>query len=81
MTVRELIEKLKTFSPDDYVVVDGYEEGCDDPVVTTINLILDANWISTGLVSGKARGWAGKHDYAAADDLGAREVVRIGRRG
>jgi hypothetical protein len=76
MTVRELIEKLKTFSPDDYVVVDGYEEGCDDPIVTTISLILDANWTSNG----KARSWAGKHDYAAADDLAAREVVRIGRR-
>ena len=75
MTVRELIEKLQTFEPDTYVVVDGYEEGCDDPIVTTINLILDSNWNGTT----KVQSWAGLHDYATANDLAAREVVRIGR--
>jgi hypothetical protein len=76
MTVRELIEKLQTFEPDTYVVVDGYEEGCDDPIVTTISLVFDANWNGTE----KVRSWAGLHDYAAPDDLAAREAVRIGRR-
>jgi hypothetical protein len=75
MTVRELIEKLQTFKPDTYVVVDGYEEGCDDPVVTTIKLVLDSNWNGTE----KTRGYAGLHDYAAPDNLAAQEVVRIGR--
>ena len=75
MTVQELIEKLQTFAPNTYVVVDGYEEGCDDPIVTTIKLILDSNWNGTE----KVRGWAGLHDYAAAEDLATQEVVRIGR--
>ena len=29
MTVRELIEKLKTFPQDSMVVTDGYEDGFD----------------------------------------------------
>ena len=75
MTVRELIEKLQTFEPDMDVVVDGYEEGCDDPIVTTISLIMDANWTGTE----KSRSWAGLHDYAAPNDLAARQAVSIGR--
>lgn len=75
MTVRELIEKLQAFDPNMDVVVDGYEEGCDDPIVTTIKLIFDSNWTGTE----KSRSWAGLHDYAAPNDLASREAVRIGR--
>lgn len=75
MTVRELIEKLQTFHPDLDVVVDGYEEGCDDPIVTTIQLIFDSNWDGVE----KPRSWAGKHDCAPPNDLASRQAVRIGR--
>lgn len=35
MTVRQLIEKLSTFDPNTLVLVDGYEWGCELPVVRT----------------------------------------------
>lgn len=33
MTVQELIGRLREMDPDHQVLVDGYESGCDEPVV------------------------------------------------
>lgn len=35
MTIKELIEKLKEFDQDMPVVVNGYEGGFDNPVIST----------------------------------------------
>lgn len=59
MTVKELIEKLGEYDPDMIVVVDGYEEGYDNPSVFTTDIVLDTNWDGVG----KSTSWAGRHEY------------------
>lgn len=48
MTVKELIEILSKFSPDEKIVVSGYEDGFDDIVSVDKELIVanpdHANW-------------------------------------
>ena len=43
MTKKELIEKLKDYPDNVLIVVDGYEEGYDDPRITECELKLNAN--------------------------------------
>lgn len=59
MTVKELIEKLGEYDPDTVVVVNGYEEGYDNPDVFTTDIVLDTNWDGAG----KPTYWAGRHEY------------------
>jgi hypothetical protein len=67
MTVKELIEKLSSHDPDMMVVVDGYEEGYDDPRVNTVEIILDVNWDGEK----KPTHWSGRHEYAYEDEKSA----------
>lgn len=73
MTVKELIEKLAEYDPDATVVVDGYEDGYDDPRVGTVDVVLDSNWDGER----KRTGWSGRHEYA--DHLASTRAVLIGR--
>lgn len=59
MTVRELIQKLGEYDPDAVVVVDGYEEGYDDPSVFVTDIVLDTNWRE----GKKHTPWSGRHEY------------------
>lgn len=43
MNVGELIGLLRRHAPAPPVVVDGYEEGYDDPTVAVQNVVVDAN--------------------------------------
>ena len=54
MTVNELLQLLKGYSPDLRVVVNGYEEGYDDPSPEQLSVIRVA------LNTGKSR-WEGQH--------------------
>ena len=54
MTVNELLELLKDYSPDLRVVVNGYEEGYDDLSPEQLSVIRVA------LDTGKRR-WEGRH--------------------
>lgn len=40
ITVGELIEKLSTHPPDLLVLVDGYEDGYDDPIISEHMVVL-----------------------------------------
>lgn len=75
MTVRELIEQLSKFEPDMKVVVDGYEEGYDDPVVCTAEILIDSN-ITDGR---KDKHWSGRHSYVWREGERGTKVVRVGR--
>jgi predicted AAA+ superfamily ATPase len=47
MKVKELIEKLQKFDPEIIVVVDGYEDGVNepqDPCIININLNVNEEW-------------------------------------
>jgi hypothetical protein len=75
MTVKELIQKLGEYDPDMIVVVDGYEEGYDDPQVFTTEIILDTNWDGQG----KPTSWSGRHEYVGVDDGPGVKAVVVGR--
>jgi hypothetical protein len=75
MTVKELIEKLGNYDPDMIVVVDGYEEGYDNPSVFTTDIVLDTNWDG----SGKSTSWAGRHEYASEEGSNVVKAVVVGR--
>jgi hypothetical protein len=60
MTVGELISNLQMYDSNMRVVVDGYEDGCDDPKLKITDVVFDSNW--TG--SEKIHDWSGRHDYA-----------------
>lgn len=72
MTVKELIEKLGEYDPDMMVVVDGYEEGYDDPRVLTGEIVLDTNWDGKG----KPTHWAGRHEYNSMYEKKQGQVVK-----
>jgi hypothetical protein len=44
MTVFELIELLKMVPGDSMVVIPGYEDGFDNPKITSGTIVPDANW-------------------------------------
>lgn len=61
MKVSELIEILGKCDPNMRVVVDGYEDGYDDPKITSsTRVVIDANWDG----SKKNTVWSGRHDFA-----------------
>jgi hypothetical protein len=51
MKVRELLNQLEGVDPDSQIVVDGYEAGYDDPVITYIRAYKKEEPI--GIYSGK----------------------------
>ncbi len=58
MTVADLIDALKLYPSDMYVVVDGYEGGYDDPVVATHPAYRDVH-----LDKKKGWWWGAQGDY------------------
>lgn len=77
MTVKELIQKLSEYDPNMTVVVDGYEDGYDDPSVFTTEIVLDSNWDGKG----KRTPWSGRHEYNSVhdDDGSGIKAVVVGR--
>ena len=70
MTVRELIDKLKTLEQDRTIYVDGYEYGyCD---VTRI----DTDWVVRDVNN---QSWCGPHDSSRGDDRCGVESYIISR--
>jgi hypothetical protein len=73
MTVKELREILSQYDDDTVVVVDGYEDGFDDPTPRLGYAVLrpgDGNvW------------WSGRHKNAEFAPEGATEVLVLSRRG
>lgn len=68
ITVKALIDLLASFPPEARVVVDGYEDGCDNVTRDSLSLIKarpnpDARWWDgeNNNASGKAEG----HDFSA----------------
>jgi hypothetical protein len=59
MKVSDLIEKLKELDQDKYIVINGYEGGCDFPnFFTKARILLDQN----------TEWYYGKHDYIFPHD-------------
>jgi hypothetical protein len=77
VTVKELIQKLGEYDPDMVVVVDGYEEGYDDPSVFAIEIVLDTNWDGEK----KPTSWSGRHEYKSSyeDNGPGVKAVVVGR--
>lgn len=77
MTIKELIQKLGEYDPDTVVVVDGYEEGYDDPSVFTTEIVLDTNWDGEK----KPTSWEGRHEYFSVNEENgpAVKAVVVGR--
>jgi hypothetical protein len=75
MTVEELIEKLKEFDPQTRVVVDGYEDGFDEPKVKEEEVVIDANWDGQK----KPTHWCGRHDWGDHSTAPNTPVVVVGR--
>lgn len=77
MTVNELIERLKAFPGDERVVVFGYQDGYDDPVVYAcpVDIIFDTNWNGNSKVDGSI----GRHDTPVNLDMSQwKRAVLIG---
>ena len=75
MTVSELIEKLKGYNGGLRVVVDGYEEGYDDPDVFIGAAVLEENWDGEK----KVESWHGRHEEVSPYSDGGVTVLVIGR--
>jgi len=75
MTVSELIELLKQQDPNAMVVVDGYEDGYDEPRVLAGEAVINANWDG----SRKKTTWSGRHDVGYREDERKTTVVVVGR--
>jgi len=59
MKIKELIEKLQQFDPELMVMVDGYEDGYDDPIVGPVKkLKLNEN----------AEWYNGKYEWSKTDE-------------
>lgn len=79
MTVNELIEQLKMVPGDSLVVIPGYENGFDNPVVYSDTIVENTNWDGNE----KITWYNGRHDryYAGleASDIQPINCIVVGR--
>ena len=77
MTVAELIEQLKMVPQDSMVVIPGYEDGYDNPDVSTGTLVENDNWDGQE----KFYWYNGRHAHYYRDMVGDQPVncIVIGR--